>query len=470
MKNLIGRLLPRRIAAQTAAVVVVSVVLIQVAIVAFHGLQASREEDGRRALVHPATVVRMIAAAGRGDERARVAADVVRAFPALGLDLLDAPPAGIDDRHAGPPGPWRGPPPFFEGIGEGTRVVMLGPPGGPWRPGEPPPSGGFGGPPGGPGGRVAVGLADGDGIVLTDRPPPPPPFFLLFGPWTVSVVFAGLSSALLGLWAARGLVGPLRALAAAARDFDIEGEAKPLPQRGPEEVRVAAAAFEAMRLRIRTLVDDRTRMLAAMGHDLRTPITRLRLRSEFVGDAAMQAEILRDLSGMTDMIEGALTYLAEGRHREKPSLVDLSATIQTICDDWSDLGRAIAYEGPDHLVRRVRRVSIERAIANLVDNALKYGTRCVVRLGGEADGGTVIEVEDDGPGIDEAQRAAMLKPFVRGDAARNMDDHRGFGLGLAIVEAVVTGHGGRLRLEAAVPHGLRVAMVLPSEPPKDGAA
>ena len=464
MTNPFGRLLPRRIATQTAAVVVSSVVLIQLAIVANHGL----EEDRRRGLVHPGTLVRMIAATAPGADRLRLVANTARAIPEIELELLHDTPPAIRRGDARPFGPRRLPPPL-EGIAETATVVMLGRPGAAVPPGgsrEPSP-----GPPGPPpmGGRIAVGLDDGDWILFTDRPPPPPPLFFL-GPWTLSIVFAGLSSALLGLWAARGLVGPLRALAVAARDFDIEGEAKPLPQRGPEEVRVAAAAFEAMRLRIRTLVDDRTRMLAAMGHDLRTPITRLRLRSEFVADEAMRGEILRDLTGMTDMIEGALTYLAEGRHKEVPGLVDLSATIQTICDGWSDLGRDVTYDGPNHLVRRVRRVSLERAVANLVDNALKYGTRAVVRLHGGAGGGTVIEVEDDGPGIDEAQRAAMLKPFVRGDAARNMDDHRGFGLGLAIVDAAITGHGGRIDFGVVEPHGLRVTITLPGEPSGDGAS
>ncbi len=276
------------------------------------------------------------------------------------------------------------------------------------------------------------------------------------------MIFAGMASLLLGLWAARGLVGPLRALAAAAREFDIDGETKPLPRRGPEEIRVAAAAFEAMRRRIRSLVDDRTRMLAAMGHDLRTPITRLRLRSEFVTDEKLRADILCDLAGMTEMIEGALTYLSEGRHAEPLGLVDLSAMIQTICDPWVDLDRQIEYQGPDHMVRRVRPMAMGRALSNLVDNALKYGRRCIVRLSEDAAGGVVIEVEDDGPGIPEADHEAMLRPFVRGDAARNMDDHRGFGLGLAIVKAVIDGHGGRLVLSAAVPHGLIARVELPA--------
>jgi signal transduction histidine kinase len=455
MSTLFARLMPRRIAAQSAAVVIASMALIHLAITAHLWLLEDRAENRRRDFVPAWSLVRLVTAAPRGEERERMLAGVARAYPGMEIALSRSPPDGVGTT----PGAEKRPPlqPFVE-IDPGLRVVALasepGAVGG--APVGAAPPGSFGGP------RVlrfAVGLIDGDWIVFTDRPPPPPPF--IFGPWGTTIVFVALSSALLGLWAARGLVGPLRALATAARDFDIEGDPAPLPARGPEEVRVAAAAFEAMRRRIRGLVEDRTRMLAAMGHDLRTPLTRLRLRSEFVADEGLRSEIQRDLAAMNAMIDGALTYLAEGRHREAVGLVDLSATLQTICDGWSDLGRDVAFDGPEHLVWRVRPLAIERAFANLVDNAFKFATRCAVRLAETGDG-VVVTVEDDGPGIAEAEREAMLKPFVRGDAARNMDDSRGFGLGLAIVKAVVDGHDGRLALETVEPHGLRVRITLPA--------
>ena len=446
--------MPRRIAAQSAAVVIAAMALIHLAIIAHLWLLENRAEDRRHHFVPAWNLVRVVTAAPRGVERERMVAGVMSAYPTLRMTLSRSPPNGVSELHEGAA---RRPtlPPFVE-IDPDVRVVELAS-----EPGDeesPIVAAGPAGPFAVPRAlRFAVGLADGDWIVFTDRPPPPP---LPFGPWGTTIVFVALSSALLGLWAVRGLVGPLKALATAARDFDIEAEPAPLPRRGPEEVRVAASAFEAMRRRIRALVEDRTRMLAAMGHDLRTPLTRLRLRSEFVGDEALKAEIQRDLAAMNGMIEGALTYLTEGRHREAIGLVDLSATLQTICDGWNDLGRDVTFEGPDHLVRRVRPIAIERAFANLVDNALKFGDRCTVRLG-EARGAVVVEVEDDGPGIAEAEREAMLRPFVRGDAARNMDEARGFGLGLAIVDAVVDGHGGRLDLETATPHGLLVRITLP---------
>lgn len=469
MRRLLARLLPRRIAAQTTAVVLLAMLLLHLALTAQFYFFELRRDERARDFVHAGTVIRLIAESPTGEARRRVVADAARAFPALELALTSTPPDGVAPQPPGRADDLRRLPPF-DGLGPGVRVVEPMPTGGGEAPGDPrgrPPGPGGRGPgsgdrPPGPGGpmRFAIGFADGDWLSFVDRPPPPPPRLFFFGPWGISLVFVGLASALLGLWALWGLVGPLKALAAAARDFDIEGETEPLPKRGPEEIRIAATAFEAMRRRIRGLVEDRTRMLAAMGHDLRTPLTRLRLRSEFVGDAALEAEIKRDLAGMNDMIEGALTYLTEGRHRETLGLVDLPATIQTVVDGWSDLGRDSVYEGPDHLSWRARPRAIERAIANLVDNALKYGNRCVVRLavvGDEA----MIAVVDDGPGIAEAEREAMVRPFVRGDAARNMDDHRGFGLGLAIVKAVVDGHHGRLTFASVEPHGLEVRMYLP---------
>lgn len=455
MRALFGRLMPRRIAAQSAAVVVAAVALIHLAVTVQLWLLENRAEDQRRDFVPAWHFVQVVSAAPRGDERERMLAGVKKAFPTLDMTISRSPPSGATLTHdATDPRP---PLPRYARIDPDLLVLELVPetPGVVFQAaaaGLPAPlllPGTY---------RFAVKLADGDWITFTDRPPPAPTF--LFGPWGTTIVFVALSSALLGLWAVRGLVGPLKALATAARDFDIEGEPEPLPRRGPEEVRVAASAFEAMRKRIRGLVEDRTRMLAAMGHDLRTPLTRLRLRSEFVGDDALKGEIQRDLAAMNGMIEGALSYLAEGRHREAVGLVDLSVMLQTICDGWSDLGRDVTFEGPDHLVRRVRPIAIERAFANLVDNALKFGERCVVRLAAVR-GAVVVEVEDDGPGIAEADREAMLRPFVRGDVARNMDEARGFGLGLAIVNAVVDGHDGRLDLEAAKPHGLLVRITLP---------
>lgn len=331
----------------------------------------------------------------------------------------------------------------------------------PNRPDGPPNAADERGAPFSEGGTWAFGLSGDEWLVMVSPPRPSPP---LVGPITLSLIFTVICTSLLGLWAMHALVRPLRDLAAATREFDLLGAPPPLTESGPDEVRIVAQALGAMQERIRNLVEDRTRMLAAMGHDLRTPITRLRLRSEFLGDDALRGEFLRDLALMTEMIEGALTYLREGRHEEPLALVDLPAMLQTICDSWTDLGRAVDYDGPDHRVARIRVHALGRALANLVDNAVKYGGRVVVRLGADPAAGVRIDVEDDGPGIPETECEAMLRPFVRGDAPRNLDAASGFGLGLSIARAVIEGHGGTLSLLAAEPHGLIARIDLPAKP------
>ena len=442
MKRLRHRLVSSRIAAQLAAVVIVSVVLIQLVVSAsFHFL---RDPGGaHEQFVHIGTLVQLVAAETPGDDRHRMIREIARIFPDLEPRLTRDPPRLLkaDHDHDDDHGPFGGLADQLRGrFGFGIVDVPT-----------PPPDTGAR--------TVAIGFDDGEWLILQEPAHRPPPFI---GPIGASLIFAVICTALLGLWAAHNLVRPLRNLAAAAHDFDIEAEPRPLVEGGPDELRVASRAFDAMRERIRVLVEDRTGMLAAMGHDLRTPITRLRLRAEFVGDDALRAEFLRDLGLMNDMIEGALTYLREGRHQEKPGLVDLAALLETICDQFADLGAAVTYDGPPHLTRRLRPQALTRAVSNLVDNAGKYAAHTVVRLAATDDGGCRIEVEDDGPGIPAGEREAMLRPFARGDTARNLNDGAGFGLGLAIARAVVEGHRGRLTLEDAAHGGLCVRIDLPA--------
>jgi signal transduction histidine kinase len=305
---------------------------------------------------------------------------------------------------------------------------------------------------------VAVRLPDG--TIFTAHLPQrfEPPF--LGGPIATTVMFVVLSVTLLGLWAARALTRPLSAFAETAENFSLDGDVAALPEKGPEEIRTVARALNRMRERIRKLVDDRTRLLAAMGHDLRTPITRLRLRSEFVGDEELRGHMLRDLDQMKAMTDGVLSFLRDGEPREAATRVDLACSLQTICDQFGDLGHAVRYEGPGHLTITARPDDLQRAVANLVDNAVRHATSTVVRLAATPQS-VVIEVEDDGPGIPDDSKEAMLEAFVRGEAARTMDDRAGFGLGLSIARAVAEAHGGRLSLHDRVPHGLIARITLP---------
>lgn len=220
----------------------------------------------------------------------------------------------------------------------------------------------------------------------------------LFGPAVVTLLFVAVSVTLLGFWAARGLTMPLRNFARAAENFSPEGAIAWLPERGPYEIRAAARALNQMRERIKSLVDERTRMLAALSHDLRTPITRLRLRCEFIDNQALRAPALDDLDQMNSMVENVLNFLRDGRARNTPVAIDLATSLQTICDQFTDMGHDVAYEGPDHAVITAHHDDLHRAITNLVDNAVRYGGKTDVRLIAECNG-IMIAIEDEGPGI-----------------------------------------------------------------------
>ncbi len=304
---------------------------------------------------------------------------------------------------------------------------------------------------------VAIRLKDGQIVTARLAPRPAPPFF---APFTVTLLAIAVSVTLLGLWAARGLTGPLRRFAWAAENFSPNGELALLPERGPYEIRAAARALNQMRERIRNLIDVRTRMLVAVSHDLRTPITRLRLRCEFIEDNVARAQMLGELDHMSGMIESVLYFLRDGQRHEKASMIDLATSLQTICDQFADTGHDVSYDGPDHVVIRAYAEELHRAITNLIDNAVRHGGKADVRVSLTLPTVTVA-IEDDGPGIPDASKAAMFEPFVRGNTARGMNNQTGFGLGLSIARTVIEGHNGTLTLLDREPHGLIARVTLP---------
>jgi signal transduction histidine kinase len=277
----------------------------------------------------------------------------------------------------------------------------------------------------------------------------------------MTLLFVIVSLTLLGLWAARALTAPLSSFARAAESFSLNGAAAALPERGPEEIRSVARALNRMHERITVLIDDRTRMLAAISHDLRTPITRLRLRSEFIEDELHRGQMLHDLDQMKQMLEAVLSFLRNDSKLESMTLIDVASTLQLVADQFADMGSKVCYDGPGHVMVTARPNDLHRAVTNLVENAVKFGAEALIRLKTSPDGVT-IEVEDDGPGISDAQKDIMLEPFVRGDDARNMDEASGFGLGLSIARAIVLAHGGKLTLNDRHPHGLIVRIELPA--------
>jgi len=263
-----------------------------------------------------------------------------------------------------------------------------------------------------------------------------------------------LASALVVRWITR----PLRRLADAADGIGRDLHARPVPIDGPSELRHAAMAFNGMQDRIRRLVEDRTEALAAMSHDLRTPLARLRLRADFLPEGEERARMETDIAEMEAMVSRTLDYIREGRDGEPTRPADLAAILQTLASDATDAGAEVAYAGPARVVLPLRRLAAKRALSNLVGNALRHGAP-PVRLAVRDEGArVVVEVTDAGPGIAPADRARALAPFTQLDAARGKG---GSGLGLAIAARFAEASGGTLELEAATEGGVVARLSLP---------
>lgn len=437
MRRLLSR--PGRIGSQIALLVICIIAALYLILGAALFLQAPRERPGPPILETMSTLVRLIARTAPEQRQSVIAsANAADAHFRFALDGQgrSAKAAGTylpeDDA-------------FTQRLGPGFTVALLEAP----APGRPPH-------------RFLIGLPDGtalDAEIATnesDMRPPRPVSILL----VATIVLIGLNVGALSLWASRGITAPLARFASAAEEFSIDRDPSPLREEGPEEVRTAARALNRLRDRIHAMFADRTRMLAAVGHDLRTPITRMRLRVEFIEDETLRAQLTRDLAHMDAMVQGALSYLRDAKHSEQHAAFDLSSLLQTVADEFADMGHDIRYEGPRQVVAIGHPQQFERALTNLAENAVRYGQQTVIRLRQE-DGASVIEVADDGPGIPEADRQRLLEPFMRGDDARGRLGSEGFGLGLSIAQAVIAGHRGSLTLAENSPRGLLVRITLP---------
>jgi signal transduction histidine kinase len=257
----------------------------------------------------------------------------------------------------------------------------------------------------------------------------------------------------------RSVTAPLRTLAGAAHRIGIDIAAPQLPEQGPREVRQAARAFNDMQARIRRLIDDRTQTLAAVSHDLKTPITRLRLRAEFIRDQEVRRTIDGDLDEMERMIDSTLAFLRGDATGEESKFVDVGTILQTLCDGLADAGRDVALSGDRHATLRCKPLAIKRAFSNVIDNAVKYGTRARVAVHDKAQE-IVVTIDDDGPGIPEDEQKKVFDPFYRVEASRSRETG-GTGLGLTLARTVVCAHGGDIVLQNREAGGLRVIVSLP---------
>jgi signal transduction histidine kinase len=313
---------------------------------------------------------------------------------------------------------------------------------------------------------LAVQLGDGTAIMAPFVPPrrPSGPGALLIG----TVIFLICMVVLISVWATHSLTAPLRRFADAAERFTLGRNDATLPEKGPAEIVSAARAFNQMRERIQRMVEDRAQMLAAVSHDLRTPITRLRLRAEEIDSSSLRRQIIRDLDTMQNMIRGALSFLRDQTMRVRQTRIDLTSLVQTVCDDCADAGHEVLFEPSGHAYVMGDPEQLARAITNLVENGLKFGQTVSITLTSNVDCTIDIDVRDDGPGIADGEKSRVLEPFFRGDHARNLNSQEGFGLGLSISRVIAEAHSGSLSLHDAEPHGLIARLSLPLADARSG--
>ncbi|PSJ37268.1 ATP-binding protein [Allosphingosinicella deserti] len=262
------------------------------------------------------------------------------------------------------------------------------------------------------------------------------------------------------LFVAMRLARPLRDLARAAEGFAGRGSPEAVESRGPADLRRAIEAFNAMNQRVVALLDEKDRMLGAIGHDLRTPLASLRIRAEGMEPEADRARMAATIQEMNSTLEDILVLARSGRDREAPRAMDVAALADALVEEFRELGKDVEMEEGARQVLTIRPNLLRRAVRNLIDNAVKYGGAARVSVG-PAGNRIRIEVRDSGPGIPEEQLAGVIEPFARMEQSRSRDTG-GSGLGLAIAKAAAETHGGTLILRNAPEGGLIACLEFPS--------
>jgi signal transduction histidine kinase len=305
--------------------------------------------------------------------------------------------------------------------------------------------------------QVAVPLPDGQWLsFVTALPQGGPAFSRQF---LLSMGIMAIIILAVAVWTVRRVTAPLAALSSAAERLGADLNAPPMPETGTIETRQASRAFNDMQARLRSLIENRTRMLAAISHDLRTPLTLLRLRAENVEDAAERDKMLGTIAEMNAMIAATLQFSKDEAAAEPRRRTDLTALLASVVDDMADAGLPAAMESAPSIVRECQPAAMKRAITNLLDNAIKYGKRARAAIHATPQA-IEITIDDEGPGISEDQLARVFQPFYRIEGSRNRETG-GIGLGLAIALSVVQAQGGQLALSNRPEGGLRATITLP---------
>ena len=260
---------------------------------------------------------------------------------------------------------------------------------------------------------------------------------------------------LLSFLAVRRAAAPLALLAQAAQRLGRDVSAPPIPVKGPREVREAARSFNEMQMQLRRFIDDRTQMIAAISHDLRTPITRLRLRAEFLDDEELQKKVLADLDEMEAMIRETLAFARDDATREERTPVDLSSVLTALCAETG----IVCLPAMPPLIMQGGKLALKRAFANLLQNARQYGGSGELSLQ-TADGSVTIIIDDHGPGLPDSELEKVFTPFYRAESSRNRRTG-GTGLGLSVARSAIRAHGGDIILCNRSEGGLRATVTLP---------
>lgn len=304
---------------------------------------------------------------------------------------------------------------------------------------------------------ISVAMTPGLWLNVSALPPAVPS---MMWPMILTGALAVVLVAIAAIWAAGRVARPIAGLTMAAERLG-RGDALVLaPEEGPQDVKAAASAFNTMATRLRRLIEDQRALLSAVGHDLRTPIATLRIRTELVKDSELQNRMLNSIGEMERLTEAALAAARGGESGEPTRPVDLPSLIEAVCDDLADTGSPVTFATLPAARVEGRASELRRALRNLIENAVRYGHRAAVSMIAGASS-VEINVDDDGPGIPEHALTHVMKPFVRLEESRSVETG-GHGLGLTIARAIAERHGGELVLANRAQGGLRATLKLPA--------
>jgi len=305
---------------------------------------------------------------------------------------------------------------------------------------------------------ASLQLSDGNWLNFAAPVEAPQPFWSVR--FALSLVVMIVAVFILSALVVRRLTKPLAIFARAANRLGVDVNAPALSEAGPAEVRQATRAFNEMQRRLKRFVEDRMQMVAAIAHDLGTPITRLRLRAEFIEEKHEREKMLSDLDDMEKMVFSTLSFARDEASSEPRSMVDFSTLLQRVHNDLADAGHPVTLTlGSGAVPYACQPVALRRALTNLIENAVKYGQSARVQLIETVDS-VLIRIDDEGPGIPKDRQADVFKPFLRLERSRSRETG-GTGLGLTVARTIVRGHGGDITLQNRPEGGLRVEVTLP---------